>query len=152
MIFVGDIALPYKAALDYSEIPMHFFDKNRYGNLDGAIVSTDVNNLSAVYNHKDAIIEVLENFNYSVFALGINHIFDVVKSETTDFISENNIPFCGIGNTIEEANSEVVFFENDVQIVIVNIIWEVIHCEIVSENIQGINPLIKHMYWSKFKN
>ena len=144
MIFVGDIALPYKGAINYQKIPKEFFDKNWFGNLEGTIVENDNNILAAVYNQKEAVKDVLQNFNFSGFALGNNHIFDTGKYEDTiSFLHENNIEFCGIGTNLNEANKELVFEENGVQIVIVNFGWEVIQCEITTGNKVGVNPLRK---------
>lgn len=144
MIFVGDIALPYKGAINYQKIPKEFFDKNWFGNLEGTIVENDNNILAAVYNQKEAVKDVLQNFNFSGFALGNNHIFDTGKYEDTiSFLHENNIEFCGIGANLDDANKEIVLEENGQQIVIINFGWEVIQCEIASQHKMGVNPLKK---------
>lgn len=144
MIFVGDIALPHKGAIKYSEFPKEFYSKNWFGNLEGAIVNHDDNKLNAIYNQKDAIEELISNFHFKGFALANNHIFDIGSyEETINFLSNKNISYCGIGTNLNEANKELVFEENGVQIVIVNFGWEVIQCEITTGNKVGVNPLRK---------
>lgn len=144
MIFVGDIALPYKEAISFSKIPSEFYTKNWFGNLEGSIVNLGDCELNAVYNQEDAIDELISNFRFKGFALANNHIFDTGSyKETINFLNKKNILHCGIGANINEANKEIVFEENGIQIVIVNFGWEVIQCEITTGEKKGVNPLRK---------
>lgn len=102
------------------------------------------NSINAVYNNSDAIDELTKTFNYKGFGLANNHIFDTGSyEETINFLNKKNISYCGIGTNLNEANKELVFEENGVQIVIVNFGWEVIQCEITTGNKVGVNPLRK---------
>ncbi|GAA4146796.1 hypothetical protein GCM10022216_32140 [Sphingobacterium kyonggiense] len=144
MVFVGDIAIPHKGAINYSDFPDCFYKKKWYGNLEGAIVNKDNNELLAVYNHEEGITELLEKFNFLGFSLSNNHIFDTgTYEETLNFLKKNNLLFGGIGKSLDEANKEIEIFENGVQIIIINFGWEVIQCEITLGDYKGVNPLRK---------
>lgn len=62
---------------------------------------------------------------------------------TISFLKESNIKHLGIGHNLKEANQEIVLYEDDIEIVIVNIGWEVIQCEVTTGNQRGVNPLAK---------
>lgn len=144
MIFVGDIALPFKSAIQYSNFPVEFYQKKWFGNLEGALVNDGNSNLKAVYNDINSVKALVKKFQFKGFALANNHIFDVGTIEDTRLcLQKLNIPFCGIGNNINEANQEIVIEEANQKIVIINFGWEVIQCEITNGNSKGVNPLRK---------
>lgn len=89
MVFVGDIALPFNGAINYSALSESFYSKVWFGNLEGAIVEEDDNSIDAVYNHKDAIEDLIQNFDFKGFALANNQLFDTGDfSETLKFLDE----------------------------------------------------------------
>src|SRR5690606_38545614 len=49
--------------------------------------------------------------------------------------------FTGIGRNLEEANGEMVFEDNNQQVILVNFGWEVIQCEVTYGNTMRVNPL-----------
>lgn len=142
MIFVGDIALPYKQAIDYSHVPEALKTRNWTGNLEGAVVSVDDNKISGVYNQSDAIEELKSEINIVGFTLANNHIFDTGSfEETISFLGNKNFLYAGIGRNLQEANTELVYEEDNQQIVIVNFGWEAIQCEVTYGDDVGVNPL-----------
>jgi poly-gamma-glutamate synthesis protein (capsule biosynthesis protein) len=144
MIFVGDIAIPFKYAIQYSNFPVEFYQKKWFGNLEGAIVDVNDNSIDAVYNNQEAINELIGTFDFEGFALANNHIFDTGNFQNTiGFLQKKHLRYLGIGKNLEEASKEVVFTENGVQVVIVNFGWEVIQCEITTGAYRGVNPLKK---------
>lgn len=143
MIFVGDIAIPFKGAIKYSDFPEELYKQKWFGNLEGAIVYTDDNSINAIYNHAEAIEELISKFDFYGFGLANNHIFDIGNYlNTIDFLEQNKVAHCGIGK-IKEANQEVVFYEGNQQIVIINFGWEVIQCQVAKGDYVGCNPLTK---------
>lgn len=144
MIFVGDIAIPHAHAIECVEFPAALYQKNWFGNLEGAIVSDDDNSQHAVYNNSTAITDLLEQFKFKAFALANNHILDAgTLSDTESFLEQHKVEYAGAGKDFTTASQEIVMHENGVEIVIVNFGWEVIQCEITTGNIPGVNPLRK---------
>lgn len=144
MIFVGDIALPYKESIKLSNLPPSFNSKQWIGNLEGALIDNSKENINgrAVFNDKNAIKHLCSQLNFTGFALANNHIFDTGSFEkTVSFLKEINVPYFGIGNNIDEANKPLVIYENGIQIIILNFGWEVIQCEVTLGNEIGVNPL-----------
>src|SRR5690554_1009932 len=129
MIFIGDIAIPYKNAIDIN-IPPDLSTQSYFGNLEGGIINKSIDKperLSVVFNDLSAIGELNKSLNFKGLALANNHILDLSDVETT--ISQLNslsIPFCGAGASREEATTPLVIKDNDTQIVILNFGWEVI--------------------------
>lgn len=153
MIFVGDIALPYKNAIVVKNIPSNFKEKNWFGNLEGALIEKGNSNLRAVYNDIVAIKKVVEKFNFKGFALANNHILDTGNfKETIKSLSNLNISFCGVGENILEAAKELVIDDNDTKIVILNFGWEVIQCKIAKERVGGVNPIDKKHIFNSIHN
>src|SRR5690554_3628820 len=108
MIFAGDIALPHKNAIDYADIPNELLKKNWYANLEGAVVPDDKNQLNAVFNHQEAITQLLHDFNLKGVSLANNHIFDTGSlKETIRFLNAQSIDHGGVGSTLSEANNEI---------------------------------------------
>jgi hypothetical protein len=81
MIFVGDIALPIRDAIQIKSIPSELFQKNWFGNLEGGIVDNSDEKYiisRGVFNDIGAIKEFKNEFNFKGFALANNHIFDII--------------------------------------------------------------------------
>lgn len=85
MIFVGDIALPYKESIKLKNLPTSFNSKQWIGNLEGALIDNiqEIINGKAVFNDKNAIKHLCSQFNFTGFALANNHIFDTGSFEET---------------------------------------------------------------------
>lgn len=142
MIFVGDIALPYSGAVDYSKFPKEFFAKNWVGNLEGALIQEPNPNQFAVFNQLDAIRDLQNAFNFQGLLLANNHILDTGScDETLSFLNRLKIPYTGMGRTLNESCQPLVLNEGGQEIVIVNFGWEVIQCEAANEDRAGVNPL-----------
>ena len=83
MIFVGDIALPYKESIILKNLPTSFNLKQWFGNLEGALIdnSQENSNEKAVFNDKKDINQLCSQLNFTGFALANNHIFDTGSFE-----------------------------------------------------------------------
>ena len=46
MIFVGDIALPYKESIKLKNLPFSFNSKQWFGNLEGALIDNSKENIN----------------------------------------------------------------------------------------------------------
>lgn len=145
MLFVGDIAIPYPKAIQYWKLPQVLQNKKWFGNLEGGIVSNLEEEIKAVvFNSKEAIQSLVEDFDFAGFALANNHIFDAATyEEIASFLNEMKIPFCGIGRNIEEASHPIILKENEKEIIILNFGWEVIQCKVTKGEGVGVNPLTK---------
>lgn len=142
MIFVGDIALPYKQAIDFTRFPSYFNNKSWFGNMEGAIVKDGRKEINGVFNGEAGIGVLLQHFKFSGFALANNHIFDTGTIENTvGFLEKNQIKYGGVGNSLNEANKEILLHEDGTKIVIINFGWEVIQCQITTGEAPGVNPL-----------
>jgi len=154
MIFVGDIALPFKDAIKSKGLPPSLNSKQWIGNLEGALIDSEevTNKSNVVFNSKTAVKTLCSEFNFVGFTLANNHIFDTGSyEETVSYLNKINVPYCGIGSNIDEANKPFVIYENDKQIVILNFGWEVIQCEIASKGKGGVNPLTKNHVLNSIK-
>lgn len=146
MIFVGDIALPFKSAIEICELPIHLKNKNWFGNLEGAIVDSNVEDIrnNIVFNDEYAIRDILNTFKFSGLALANNHIFDTGSySMTVNFLDKMGVPYGGIGESFLDASNPIHLEENDKSIVVLNFGWEVIQCEVTHSNKVGVNSLEK---------
>jgi poly-gamma-glutamate synthesis protein (capsule biosynthesis protein) len=146
MIFVGDIALPFKDSITLKNLPPNLKNKNWFGNLEGAIIDNQNNHEkeSVVFNDKKAVKNLCSEFNFSGFALANNHIFDTGNiDETTSYLKEINIPYCGIGTSVNEANEPLILNEEGREVIILNFGWEVIQCEVNFDGKPTVNPLRK---------
>ena len=146
MIFVGDIAIPYKDAISIKDLPSALKNKQWFGNLEGALIdnSGNSNQESIVFNDKIAIKDLCYKYDFKGFALANNHIFDTGSlKETTDYLTNINVPSIGIGSTLSEANKPFYFTEGDKEVIIINFGWEVIQCEVNLNGKPTVNPLRK---------
>lgn len=144
MIFVGDIAIPFAKAISLENVPEELLNKKWFGNLEGAIIQNAIEqqNKAVVFNGQDAIEELIDKFNFSGFALANNHILDTGSyKQTTDFLKQKSISFCGIGEGMYEAALPIFIKEGDNEVIILNFGWEVIQCEVTDGNQIGVNPL-----------
>lgn len=142
MIFVGDIALPYKGSVDFKSLPFEFYSKEWFGNLEGALVTEANSKMFAVFNQYDAIRDLLQTFQFKGFALANNHIFDTGLYETTKLgLSRLAIPHTGIGEDLTSASRPLILKEGSTEIIIPNFGWEVIQCEVTLGSQIGVNPL-----------
>lgn len=143
MIFVGDIALPYTGAIQLT-MPSNLKDKNWFGNLEGSLTigTTELQKNPIVYNDINAIKDLLLDVNYSGFALANNHIFDTGSLERTiGELEKLDVKYCGIGKDLKEASEPLIINDNGTDLVILNLGWEVIQCQIAHKNRAGVNPL-----------
>jgi len=148
MIFVGDIAIPYLDIIILEDFPENLLKKMWFGNLEGTLIKNQVNteqsDIRAVFNGFMAIKNMTNKFNYIGFALANNHIFDAGSYlETKENLDQLNVKLCGIGNNFTEACKPLVLREYNIEIVIVNLGWEVIQCNITRGNKEGVAPLTK---------
>lgn len=144
MIFVGDIAIPYSEAINIDTLPIEFYNKNWFGNLEGALIHNSEKSNLGIYNSIEGVKKLTKKLNFKGFALANNHIFDVGNfQQTIGELEQLNVPFCGIGVNIFEANKELIIYEDGIEIIIINFGWEVIQCQVAKENRNGVNPLIK---------
>jgi len=148
MIFVGDIAIPYFGAIKLKGYPEDLLQKSWFGNLEGALINSQNNtgqsDIRGVFNDFMAIKNLTNKFNYVGFALANNHIFDTGSYlETKENLDQLNVKWCGIGKNLAEASTPLVLKENNTEIVIVNLGWEVIHCTIAKKHKIGVALLTK---------
>src|SRR5690606_37773031 len=111
MIFVGDIALPYKDAIVIETLSSYFYTKNWIGNLEGAIVDGAKEDIGKriVLNDKRAIDSLLNQFSFKGLALANNHIFDTGDYEATiSFLKERGVLYCGIGESAFSASKPMI--------------------------------------------
>jgi poly-gamma-glutamate synthesis protein (capsule biosynthesis protein) len=146
MIFVGDIAIPYRNAVSLLNFPDTLKNKSWIGNLEGAVIQDPekLQKESIVFNEKEGVRYLLEELNFSGLTLANNHIFDTGSlMETCDFLKSKKIPYCGIGKTLEEARNPIVLEEAGNKIIILNFGWEVIQCEVTNGHYTGVNALTR---------
>lgn len=146
MIFVGDIALPFVDSIQIN-LSESFNDKTWFGNLEGPLIDNldvSIQKEKVVFNDIDAFKQLNRKLQFNGFALANNHIFDTGSlNQTIQTLEQQGIPFCGIGENISEASKPLILNEGEKQIVIVNFGWEVIQCEITTNEEAGVNPLRK---------
>lgn len=147
MIFVGDIALPFVNSIEVKDLPEELSNKQWFGNLEGGVVDNSTGDFKqerGVFNDTKAIEELTNKFNFVGFALANNHIIDLTSIETNfNFLDSLNMPYCGVGNNISDATRPLILDVDNNKVIILNFGWEVIQCEIASEEKEGVNPLTK---------
>jgi len=97
MIFVGDIAIPYKESIKLKNLPPSFNSKQWFANLEGALIDNSLENINerAVFNDKNAIKHLCSQLNFTSFALANNHIFDTGSfEEIVSFLVKLNVRHC----------------------------------------------------------
>ncbi len=144
MIFFGDIALPYKGALDLVDIPDSMLNGDWFANLEGTLIKNTDASLSrmkrVVYNNLDAINHITSKFPFCCFSLANNHILDVADiSLTKKYLSAIGIKGIGAGDDIRESSYEYISHKD--KIVIVAFGWDRIKCIYSGYKRQGVNPL-----------
>lgn len=155
MIFTGDIALPYARAVVVKEVPKLFHGKSWIGNLEGDVVdpSEILQKQQIVFNDREAIRCLINEFNFIGFAAANNHILDTGNfNGTVRFFKDLDIRYSGIGKNLREAANPLVLQEANREIVILNFGWEVIQCEIAKHDQPGVNPLEKEHVLQTVKN
>ena len=158
MMFVGDIAIPYSNAIKLERFPKDLFQKSWFGNLEGSLVVREEDKkqnsgIMSVYNDFEGIKELLKQFNYTGFALANNHIFDTGSYlETKENLNELNIKWCGAGENIAEACKPLVLKEYNTEIIIINLGWEIIQCNIAKKHKEGVAPLTKENAFELLNN
>jgi poly-gamma-glutamate synthesis protein (capsule biosynthesis protein) len=147
MIFLGDVAVPYINAIEMENIPDYFLTKHWIANLEGSLVNTSakLQKQPIVFNDKEAIKSLVKNFPYKGFMLANNHVFDTGSfNETTEFLSNINISYCGIRKGTNDDIVPLILKENDITILILNFGWEVIQSETANHDEEGVvNRLTK---------
>lgn len=148
MIFVGDIAIPEKNCLSFSQLPDGLKNKQWFGNLEGGIVSDKVSGdlikEYCLFNNENALDDVLREFNFVGFSLANNHIDDFGAIQLTQQKLDNRgLVYTGAGINLEIASKEIVLQEEDNQIVIISFGWEIIGCSTATDVKPGTNPLIR---------
>ncbi|WP_430809865.1 MULTISPECIES: CapA family protein [unclassified Carboxylicivirga] len=131
MIFLGDIASPNRQTNniigEFFETYSQVFSQNKVVfNLEGLLADHDPNsdNQPVLFNHPH-LPEQLKKHIDPVFCLANNHTLDLADQfENTKRILKNeDIPFCGAGNSPAEAGKPVRFYENENEILLFNACW-----------------------------
>jgi poly-gamma-glutamate synthesis protein (capsule biosynthesis protein) len=146
MIFVGDIALPIQGSITLEGLPSELFSKQWVGNLEGSIVSNEVNSSTGLFNNENAIDQLIDELPFMAFTLANNHILDLGQSKlknTLDYLRKKQIEHCGAGQNLSAAARPLKTQEGDQTIIILNFGWSVIQCEPAGVNKPGVNPLTK---------
>jgi len=144
MIFVGDIALPFKDSMTLVNIPDNLRRKLWFGNLEGGIIESefDIKTRKEVFNDLDALRQLISYLPFAGFALANNHILDIGSFyRTVESLNELKISYCGVGKNLEEASLPILINDFGSNVAVLNFGWEVIQCKAAKINRPGVNPL-----------
>ena len=150
MIFVGDIALPFKTAIHY-DLPETFNNKCIIGNLEGALVNDSSKYIKtfSVVNEFQAIKSLCEKGDFN-FSLSNNHIFDNNDfDETIKNLNNLGVNHFGAGFNLNEASKPLIL-DNE-KVIVLNFGWKVIGCKYAGKNKKGVNPQIESYVLSEVK-
>lgn len=146
MIFVGDIAIPYKSALNI-DIPQELQSKRWFANLEGSLESGDTQALLqelVVFNSVPALRQFRNQIDLAGVALANNHITDTQALEqTTHLLDELDLQYVGANENLSTSGEPLLLDDNGTPIVLLNFRWEAIGCPIARKNRAGVNPLIR---------
>jgi poly-gamma-glutamate synthesis protein (capsule biosynthesis protein) len=132
MIFVGDIASPNaftSNSLDriLSENHHVFSGKRLICNLEGLIQDEiqPKSNEPVLYNHS-SVLDILDREQKTVFCLANNHVLDLPGQfeSTVSLLKSKDLPYCGAGKSIKEAEQPVVFYEGKSTVFLFNACWD----------------------------
>jgi poly-gamma-glutamate synthesis protein (capsule biosynthesis protein) len=141
MIFVGDIALPDSASIDYTEAREVFGGKSIVGNLEGSLTKFSSTREHHVFNSLNSIEKLCSDFNFKAFSIANNHILDVNDiSDTFANIQHLDLKLFGAGENLFKAQRSIFLQEDGSRIYFLGFGWEANSCKPSSEDKQGVNP------------
>ena len=144
MIFCGDIALPPKNELRVSEVPDAIRKELWVGNLEGSLIKGEQTNdflrEKKVFNHYDAVRDLIGFLNISCLGIANNHLKDAAPVRTTlDNLKTMGVPCIGAGQNYEESRREICIGNY----VIIAFGWEGISCYPSTKSREGVNSYEK---------
>lgn len=152
MIFVGDIAIPHNYIPKF-DLPQAFSEKVFWGNLEGPIISQEVEPKNILYNSENGFDSLLRCLTFRGFSLANNHITDLGSiDDTLSKLKNEGIEYNGAGTNWELAVVPARIQYKTKQISIFGFGWEVIKCEAASKTKCGVNPLKKQHVINCIKN
>tara|TARA_B100000945_G_scaffold321117_1_gene333953 strand:- start:1371 stop:2399 length:1029 start_codon:yes stop_codon:yes gene_type:complete len=140
MIFVGDVSLPFKGAINYN-LPEIMLDKNWVINLEGGLVkdASKYVKYNLVVNSVDAIEKISQNHNINI-ALNNNHILDNGNFKKTEtYLKKLDLKYFGAGKNLYEASKP--FVNDSEKLVVLGFGWSVIECIYATNKKSGVNPM-----------
>lgn len=150
MIFCGDIAIPFKGGISFTNFPEDLLKKDWFGNLEGSLVCdsdiADHNMLNKriVFNSFEAIKVLKDQINFKAFSLANNHIKDAADLHVTfDNLNELAISHVGAGYDITSASESYLLTSEGVDYAIIAFGWDFIKCVYASDRSEGVNPYTK---------
>lgn len=143
MIFVGDIAHPFKEPPMWSEMERPWEKQAATVNLEGALVSDSSPYLlqSVVFNN-ESVCDGLRAFNAKVLNLSNNHIMDIPAAldSTLKKITEAGFLFTGAGPNLDAAMQPAFISDRGTQWLLLGCGWETIQSCPATSNKPGVNP------------
>lgn len=132
MIFVGDIASPLpemtvSLAGSLSAIDGLFNDKRIICNFEGLISGhARLDSTEPVLFNHPSILNALDTGTKPLLCLANNHILDMPGEfgQTIDLLNREQIPRCGAGNSLREAEDYVLFNEGTHRVAVFNACWD----------------------------
>ena len=150
MIFCGDIAIPYKKGVQFSNFPDELLKKDWFGNLEGSligeddIISKDLLNQRVVFNSYEAIKDLKSKINFRAFGIANNHIKDAANLRTTFyFLDSLKVNYVGAGYNLALASEPILFTSDGIDYAIIAFGWDFIKCIYASNSQEGVNPYTK---------
>lgn len=146
MIFVGDIAHPFRQAPTWGQPSWPWLKHQAVvANLEGALVFSDEQANTkhrALFNHA-SILDTLISTNVRVVSLANNHIMDIpgALENTCAMLREKDIAYTGAGETLSEASSPAQIVKENKTWIFLAAGWETIQCRPAGPDSAGINPL-----------
>jgi poly-gamma-glutamate synthesis protein (capsule biosynthesis protein) len=146
MIFLGDLVYPHPNRLNFLNINnKDFLSKDKILNFESVLLSQKAKKVASGISLFSSIesLYILKNLNVKAVSLANNHITDFALSLDEQyplFLSHNISPF-GAGENLEQAIKPFFYTENKIEYGVLAFGWEVIGCQIATNNTRGVNPL-----------
>lgn len=149
MIFCGDIALPYKNAINIIGLPNALASQQWVGNLEGSLIKHDTKESDLlkrriVFNSEEAIKEVCRSINFRIFNVANNHILDAAPLKTTiTALNKVGIGHIGGGTNCIAAQKEISIQDFNKSYILISFGWGAIKCIYATQKKEGVNPYQK---------
>lgn len=142
MFFTGDIAQPLSSV----KLPDNPPNGGIWvGNLEGSLIDANSEYGKGVYNNLEAIRDLCSRIPFRAFGIANNHLLDSASVETTLTNAKRlDVPSCGSGNSLKEAQKSIIINDNDgTSYRVLAFGWENIQCIPATYRRQGVNPYTK---------
>ncbi len=143
MLFLGDVAHPFKTPPDWSALQSLAASDGAVLNLEGPLTETTAHLGSRVLFNHTSVLPALKTINTKVAALANNHILDLPNgvANTREILAREGIETGGAGASLTDASAPLHVSHQGHEWIFLNAGWTTIQCPPAGHNTPGTCPL-----------